>query len=186
MISNIDIERYMKSLQQGDLDAFDEIYQATYKSVFYVIYGIVKSHQVAEDVSQNTYLRVCEKINLYKEGTNPVAWIITIARNLALNELRKNQKEVLVDVVDLNYVTDEDDRKPEPAEETPLIDLAKKNLSDLEFQIVMMCAVNNYKRREVAKMLNLPISTVTWHYNNSLKKLRKIVEGGDHRENERT
>jgi hypothetical protein len=37
MISNNDIEQYMKSLQQGNLEAFDEIYQATYKSVFYVI-----------------------------------------------------------------------------------------------------------------------------------------------------
>jgi len=175
--NNKSLEEAMVSLQEGNLDSFDMIYESTYQSIFFIIYGVLKDYHLAEDVSQNAYLRICEKIHLYKRGTNPKAWMATIARNLALNELRKLKKELIVDLDTIDYL--EYTNNPTDVE-TPLIDLARANLSDIEFQILMLCTVNQYKRREAAKLLNMPISTVTWHYQRAIKKLRKLIKGGDH------
>ena len=57
-----------------------------------------------------------------------------------------------------------------------LFDLAAKILPEDEYQIVMLCQVSGYKRREVAAMLGMPIATVTWKNNQALKKLKKILE----------
>ena len=45
-----------------------------------------------------------------------------------------------------------------------------------EYQIVMLCQVSGYKRREVASKLNIPIGTVTWKNNEALKKLKQYLE----------
>jgi len=57
-----------------------------------------------------------------------------------------------------------------------LIGIAKKILSEEEFSIVMLISVEGYKRREIADMYNLPVSTVTWKYQQSLDKLKKEIE----------
>ena len=61
------------------------------------------------------------------------------------------------------------------ANDGSLIELALKNLKEVEFQILMLCEIKGYKRREVAEMLDMPIGTVTWHYNQALKKLKEIL-----------
>lgn len=122
-MSSPSLEQAMISLQAGNLEAFEIIYEKSYKSIFYVIFGIVKDYALAEDVSQNVYLRIVEKIHLYKAGTNPLAWMITIAKNQAFNELRKNKKEVIVDIETLDNLQNIDNKDNL---DTPLIDLAKK------------------------------------------------------------
>ena len=61
--------------------------------------------------------------------------------------------------------------------ELPFIfDAAAKILTEEEYEILMLCQVAGYKRREVAAMLQKPIGTVTWKNNEALKKLRKYLE----------
>ena len=57
-----------------------------------------------------------------------------------------------------------------------IFDVAAKILTDEEYQIVMLCQVSGYKRREVADMLDMPIGTVTWKNNEALKKLKNHLE----------
>ena len=52
-----------------------------------------------------------------------------------------------------------------------------KNLSDEERQIVMLHAVSGFKHREIARLLEMPLSTVLSKYNRAMKKLRKIYGG---------
>ena len=57
-----------------------------------------------------------------------------------------------------------------------IFDLASRILAEDEYEIVMLCQVSGYKRREVAEMLGIPIGTVTWKNNEALKKLRRHLE----------
>ncbi len=172
MFDNIKIEKSMQLLKNGDTSAFDTIYEQTHRMVFYIVYPIVKDYARAEDVTQNVFVKIFEKIKLYKDNTSAKAWIAAIAKNLALNEYKKYKNDVVVDIEETNYITD--DAKEE---NTPLIDLAKDNLTEDEFMIVMLCVCEGYKRREVAKLLNLSTSGVTWKLDNSLKKLKSLTEG---------
>ena len=167
------LEKAVLKLQNGDANSLGVIYDLTSKGVFTFVLPILHDYQLAEDVMQQTYIKVYENINSYSEKISARNWILTIAKNTALTEMKKRQREVSIDfsqefnadelaTFDKNF-------------DTPLITLASKVLTKEEFHIVLLFAVGDYKHREIAEMLNLPLGTVTWKYNNAIKKLRDAV-----------
>ena len=165
-----ELEKGMQALKNGDESGFNIIYDQTHRLVYYVIFSILRDSYISEDIMQNTYIKVYQNIKSYQSNA-PKAWITTIARNLAINEYNRKKHEKMVDIEEFDLIPDENERK-----DTPLIDLAAKILDEDEFMIVMLCIVEGYKRREVAKLTNLSTSGVTWKLNNALEKLRKTVK----------
>ena len=64
----------------------------------------------------------------------------------------------------------------DPAEGAGLIAAAEKLLPPDDYEIVIMCAVAGYRRREVAKIKGMPVSTVSHRYKSALSKLKKYLE----------
>lgn len=161
------LEKKIASLREGDKRAFDYVYEHTNRTVYFAILYIVRDKMYAEDILQETYLRALSALGQYTPGTNFPAWLRSIGKSLALNHLKKNAREVATDF-------DKDSYKYGTHEtELPYIfDAAMKILSEEEYEILMLCQVSGYKRREVAEMLNMPIGTVTWKNNEALKKLK--------------
>lgn len=124
---------------------------------------------------QETYVRAITSLAQYRPGTNFAAWLITIGKSIALNHIKKYRREVPTDF-------DVDSYKYGSSEtHLPYIfEVAAKILTEEEYEILMLCQVAGYKRREVAEMLALPIGTVTWKNNEALKKLKYHLqkEGG--------
>lgn len=166
------LDKVIKNFINGDASAFDEIYRQTQKSVYYVALSVLRDKHLAEDVMQTTYLRVLKNIQSYTIGTNASAWIVKIAKNEALNLKKARMREEAVDEYDnltLFGVS-------KPDEYGELIDLAKRILDDDEFSILMLVTAAGYKRKEIGQMLDMPIPTVTWKYNNALSKLREALK----------
>ena len=166
------LDKYIKRFINGDSSAFDEIYNRTRKSVYYVALSVLRDKALAEDVMQTTYICVLKSIQSYTLGTNASAWIIKIAKNEALNVKRVRMREQSVDEnenLTLFGVS-------EPDTYGELTDLAKRLLADDEFSILMLVTACGYKRKEIGKMLDMPIPTVTWKYQNALLKLRNALE----------
>ena len=170
------LDKYIKKFINGDASAFDEIYNQTRKSVFYVALSILRDKALAEDVMQTTYLRVLKNIRSYAIGTNASAWIIKIAKNEAINMKKVRMREQSVDEYEnlALFGVNEPDTYGE------LTDLAKRLLADDEFSILMLVTACGYKRKEIGKMLDMPIPTVTWKYQNALLKLRNALEKEDY------
>lgn len=167
------LNRAMLSLQKNDLNALDTIYKLTHKSVFSVSLSVVKNYEEACDLTQQTYLKLREKINLYRPNTNAYAWILTITRNLSINESKKRAREIATDF------------DASPFESTtrelniPVFKIAKQVLSPDELSIILLYCVSGYKHREIAELLEKPLGTVLWSYRNALEKLKKNI-GGDY------
>ena len=168
------LEEKISKLKMGDGNAFDYIYEHTHRAVYFTIFYIVKDKMYAEDVLQDTFVRAISFIDEYREGTNFIGWICAIGKSLALNHLKKYRREIPTDF-------DADAYKYGSSEpELPYIfDLAAKILNEDEYEIVMLCQVAGYKRREVSAMLGIPLGTVTWKNNEALKKLRDHLEKED-------
>lgn len=166
------LEKAMISLQKGDGNALANIYSLTSRGVFTFVLPILHDYQLAEDVMQDTYVACYDHIKDYRPGTNPRNWLLTIAKNSALTQLKKRNREVSYDFSEDNhpdgvyYLGDID---------SPTIALANKILPEDEFNIVMMYAIGEYKHREIAQFMHLPLGTVTWKYSNALKKMKKAL-----------
>ena len=166
------LDKFIKKFMNGDASAFDEIYNRTRKSVYYVALSILRDKALAEDIMQITYMRVLKNIQSYTLGTNASAWIIKIAKNESINMKKVHMREQSVDEYEKTALFGEH----EPGTYGELTDLAKRLLADDEFSILMLVTACGYKRKEIGKMLNMPIPTVTWKYQNALLKMRNALE----------
>ncbi len=169
------LEEAMLQLKKGDVDALEYIYNETHKGVFTFILPILRDYTKAEDIMEQTYVHLYETADKYEQDGSALNWILTIAKNLALGELNKTNRELAIDFSDplnVNLVYEHD----KEIDEGPTIALANRILTPEEFQIVTMHAIGGYKHREIADILDLPLGTVTWKYNEAIKKLRKELE----------
>lgn len=165
-----DLRFYLTGLKAGKKEFFDPFYDQTKGAVWHTIYAIVKDRCAAEDLMQESYIAFLNHLQEIDERANPLAYLITTARNKALNELRRRNKEANSDPEDLPLP---DPRDAYAEDEMPLWEKAREILSENEWNLLELCLIYGYKRVEAAKILKLPVSTVNWQYHNILKKIKK-------------
>ena len=125
---------------------------------------------------QDTFVSVMQSASSYQPSGKPMAWLLTIARNLALMRLRKAEnKNISFD--ELFHVEDPHNAYRE-MENHMVLDKVLRLLTDSERQIVMLHALSGLKHREVADLLDIPQATAISRYNRALAKLRASM-GGD-------
>lgn len=170
----IDESLFLK-IAEDDKSAFESLYRQTDKAVYGFILSILKNPHDAEDVMQDTYLRIRVAAHLYNAQGKPLAWIFTIARNLSFMKLRSEKRnsysnyEDLENKVQFASVMDSEDRI--------VLEAAFGILDAEERQIVVLHGITGLKHREIGEILHLPLSTVLSKYKRSLNKLRKYLEG---------
>jgi len=121
---------------------------------------------------QDTFINVKKYILSYKAGTNGKAWILTIAKNNCFNYIKKHKKEELSDFQ--REIADEKQLKLH--DESGIIALTVKSLDEKNSKIVLLHTTGGMTLKEIAITLKMNESTVRWKYNQSLKKLKKIIE----------
>lgn len=168
-------DKLMKRVSNNDARAFEQLYDQTSGAVFGLAMSIVANKTDAEDVVQNTFISIYEKIQSYEPQGKAMAWIFTIARNHAYMILRNKQKHAHVDLDEV-YDIKTDDTVIEDAVKKDITTLLLEELHEDERQIVVMHAMSNVKHKDIAEIMGIPISTVLSKYRRSLQKLRTIME----------
>lgn len=170
------LERLLVCVARGEQEALETLYHSTRAAVYALALSVLKNTHDAEDVTQDTFVRVWESAPSYRPQGSPMAWILTVARNLARMKLRQGGKFADLDEEQWDAIPAENGLD---AEERFLLETALAKLSCEERQIVMLHAVSGLKHREIAHLLERPLATVLSKYNRALKKLRVQLEGGD-------
>lgn len=168
-----ELKGLVKQLQNGDMSVFDNIYYETKNIVFYTILSIIKDYPSSEDLMQEAYLKAIEKIHTYKAKYTFTSWIVTIARNLAINEYNKRKRELKIDPQTDEYIFGTTEAR---TEKQMIIEEMLNKLKDTEREIVLLHVVGDLKHKEISKMLDIPLGTVTWTYSEAIKKLRNEYE----------
>lgn len=168
------VELCLLGIREQDPKALEEFYYRTSASVFGFALSVLKNTQDAEDVMHDLYLQIWSGIGIYRAAGKPMAWVLTITRNLCLQKLREYRKRSDIPQEDWEtYIGGSDKMSPE---DKLILTECLKNLSDEERQVVVLYAVSGFKHREIAKLLEMPLSTVLSKYNRAMKKLRKFME----------
>lgn len=158
----------------GDMEAFEELYNLMKRGVYSFAISHVNSSQLAEDILQETFLHVLEASRKYTYK-NPKAWILTMCRNVSLYMLRGTKREMLS-----NEDVDDDIKNEvdfvDGICDSEVIQTLLTKLEPSERQIIVLHLISELKHREIAEVLELPLGTVLWKYNTSIKKLKKLVD----------
>ena len=165
-----EISRLIISSQEGDEKAFNELYNSTNSVIYHSIYSILNDRDLSLDVVQETYLKVLK--NKMKSSENGLAYLITIAKNLALNVLKSRNREIPIDFEEeeLMYRKVED---KEYSNDLHIQDVMDKYLSQNQKELIRLHVMEGLTHREIALKLNKPIGTIMWQYNEAIKELRK-------------
>lgn len=173
------LENLSERLKEGDDSVITPIYQMTNRIIFSVAFSILKNEFTAQDVMQDTYIKMRASINSYESGTNFLAWLSQIARNFALMEYRKRKREVQIDPIEHEAVFGS--VSMEFVEKNPVLTAAMQALEEDERTIVLLHINGDLKHREIADVVQKPLGTVLWIYNKALKKLKEYLlkNGGE-------
>ena len=164
------IEGCITRIAAGQRDALEQLYTQTRPAVYGFALSMVKNSHDAEDLLHDTYVQVWHGAPLYRPNGKPMAWLMTIVRNLATDLFRRRSRsddrpweEVADSLAQIPALTQED---------RMTLQALLGALSDEERQIVTLHALSGLKHREIALLLQLPLPTVLSKYNRALKKLR--------------
>lgn len=166
------IDKLLTEIAKGNTQALEHLYIKTKSAVYGAALSVLKNPHQAEDVLQDTYIKIMSAASSYTPGTKPMAWIMTIARNLALMKIREGSR--FTDMPE--YYEPSVDSHEIHFENKSVLGAAMKILSNEESSIVVMHCVSGMKHREIAEVMNLSLSTVLSKYNRALKKLKKELK----------
>ena len=172
------LEQLLIQVGQGSQEAFTQLYGLTRGAVYALALSLLHNSHEAQDIAQDTFVKVWETAPAYRPQGSPMAWLLTIARNLARSRLRQSGRLVGLDEEDWNAIPAADpDVTPEDRQ---VLQEALARLGEEERQIILLHAVSGLKHREIADLLELPVSTVLSKYHRGLKKLKSLMKGEDH------
>ncbi|MGN1345186.1 MAG: RNA polymerase sigma factor [Eubacteriales bacterium] len=168
----------LRRMADGDVHALDELYRETHAAVYAYVLSVLKNTHDAEDVLHDCYLAVYQAADGYRTYGKPMAWMITIAKNLCLMKLRERKKNAEVGEDSFFFEVQGEKNEMSP-EDCLILNESMNELSDEERQIVVLHAVSGFRHREIAAFLQMPLPTVLSKYNRALKKLKKSLSKGE-------
>ncbi len=169
-MDNREMESLVLRIPNGDLEALEGLYREFHHAVHSYSLLILRDRATADDNAQDVFLQVWAKAATYRPGGNPRAWILRIARNLAIDRIRKSAREIGVDEVPEESLPAEDRTESRTADRLDLLG-ALDILEPRDRQVVLLRAVAELPLKEVARLSGLPVSTVHWRYRRSLRRL---------------
>ncbi len=171
-------------IRSGDKQGLQEIYEEYIGLIYAIVKDVLKNKENAEDVTSDFFIRLWDKADTFQSGRGHKTWITTIARNMAIDYLRKYRKEEVREFLeepDTEDVLKAGAAPDSPVEREVLSDMtiteALSGLKENEKQIMNMKILGDMTFQEIAGTLRISIGTVTWRYQNAVKKLRRCGYG---------
>ena len=169
----------------GEDKALTALIDRHLKSVFNFAHRFVGKSEDAEDIAQETFLKMWRNIKKYRHGENFKTWLFTIARNTAIDWLRKKKSVAFSDfenddeenvfaesLADPEHLPDEIFAK---AEEKNLLENALNKISPLHRETLLLYYGENFTFDEIGKILGKSLNTVKSRHRRALIELRKLL-----------
>lgn len=179
-MTETEFENAVARIRAGDRSGLRALYDAYADKIYRLFLGKVRSTQDAEDLTSEFFLKLWECAPSHRAGQGHRCWMNTIARNMAIDFLRKASRETPVE--DTEAVSREALTEHHTPETTVLGNLQASDilsaLSEDEQEIVRLHIAAELTFREIAEILKKPLGTVAWKYRNAIGKLQKRAEEG--------
>lgn len=168
-----ELDRCLSEIAQGSAQALDELYKKTKTAVFAYSLSLLKNFHDAEDVAQDVFVTVYINAPAYSSAGKPMAWILTIARNLCYKKLGAGKRTDYLDGDEAErFFAEHALSASEIAENRFFIEECLNHLSKTERDVLVLHAVAGMKFREVAAFADIPLSSALSLYHRAVKKIK--------------
>lgn len=169
-------EQWIRDMARQNTAALERLYENTKAAVYGFALSLLKNTHDAEDVLQDCFVQIYAAAPEYRAAGKPLAWILTITRNLCLQRLRERRRTAELPEEDWQPYLERCDSLSQ--DDRLVLEACLGYLKDEERHIVLLHAVAGFKHREIAALLDLPLATVLSKYTRTLRKLKHYCEGG--------
>ena len=171
-----DISRMVEGLKRGSYNDFNRLYSIYADTLYGFVLSLMKSPSSAEDILQETFMRIWDRRNSLDPSQSFRSYIYIIARNLILDGLRKQLNNADFEEYMLNYAHPMLDNNVEDAmnfdDFTAKLAAAKSKLTPRQKLVFELSKEAGYKNTEIARMLECSEKTVRNVLSSAMKILR--------------
>ena len=190
--SEVSDQQVVVFAQQGREDAYRELISRYERPVFSLIFRMVRDKETAEDLAQETFIKVLNNIDRYLPEFKFSSWLFKIANNITIDFLRRRQ----IDTISIEGAPDAVTAESKKATaialasggESPLQELESKELGEqIEKAIgklrpeyracILLRHVEDYSYDEIAEIVKLPLGTVKTYIHRARAELRESLAG---------
>jgi RNA polymerase sigma-70 factor (ECF subfamily) len=178
----MDDQLLIKRAQDGDIDAFEDLIRAYEKKIYSIAYNMMNSREDAQDVTQETVLKIFRSLSMFNGKSTFSAWIYKVTTNTCLDELRKRKHTLLsIEKMSEDGVQFRDDAYT--SEELLTQKLLGQRISaeidtlspDYKLMIVLR-DVQGMSYQQIAEITGISIGTVKSRINRARRQLREKLE----------
>lgn len=170
-------ENFIARLQALDMRAFGELYDNYSAALFGIILKMVKSEELAEDILQNSFVKIWAQIKTYDpEKGRLFTWMLRVCRNTALDALKSSAVKISSKIQSTDSIVSiAKDGSTERLTDTIGVSSAVNGL-DKEYQeVIELIYFQGYTHVEAAEALGIPLGTVKTRVRSALQQLRKTL-----------
>lgn len=179
-MTDAEFQTAVKKILEGDRSGLKDIYDAYGNMIYRLFLGKVHSREDAEDLTSDYFLKLWTAVEFYRGGGGHRCWMAAIARNLAVDYLRKRSREIPTEDAVLTAAAERTDKGIEEPDALDSMQVSQflEPLPADEREIVQLHLAAELTFREIAAVLQRPLGTVAYKYRRAIGRLQKIAEEG--------
>ena len=174
-----DLVRLLSRIADGDHASFIDLYDATSAKLYGVILRILKRRDLADEIMQDVYLKIWRNAGDFDAArASPITWMATIARNRALDDVRRKQHQSIEDTPSASEVVD-----PQPlasddielAEDLARLERCLDALGEEKKTLIKLAYLEGLSRQQLAERSGQPVATIKTWLHRGLKQVRDCL-----------
>ncbi len=177
--SNSDSE-LIAAFKNGDIRGYNEIVLKYQQQVYWVIRKMVNSHDDADDLTQEVFIKVYSALKDFREESNLFTWLYRIASNYSINHIRKMK---IRNTVSFEIVTEQVESKDKRTDESideisrrKLLEEAIETLPAKQRAVFNMRYYDELSYEDIAKILKKSVGGIKANYFHAVKKLSEFMK----------
>jgi len=166
----------MLKVKDGDIDKMGLLYQRYNRQLYGFIFHMTRNKEVSEDMVQNTFFKMLKYRNGFTGYGEFKTWMYHVARNTLNDHFRKvkrtpahNSLEGFEELIPGEQFADE---QLEKQHDLKILDMAMKNLSEENRELLVLCRFQELKYNEIATILNITEGAVKVRVHRALNQLK--------------
>ncbi|MFZ6000587.1 MAG: RNA polymerase sigma factor [Bacteroidota bacterium] len=168
-------EQVMEAVKNGDLQQASLLFDRYHLRLFNFLARLCMDRELAEDLTQNVFLRVIKYRNSYKSGMRFQSWIYQVARNVFSDhyQAQKNKRSDFIDVEKVGeWIADEQEGQ-HMEEQEKILQRSLAMLSEEQRELLVLTRFQHLKYEEVASIMDTTVANIKVKVHRAIAKLRE-------------
>ena len=168
-------ESVMEAVKNGNLQQASLLFDRYHKRIFNFLARMTMDRELAEDLTQNVFLRILKYRTSYRDGLRFQSWIYQVARNVFSDHYQAH-KNKFSDFIDVEKVEDQmaDANEAEELDEKEkILHRSLQKLSEEQRELLILTRFQHMKYEEVAAIMETTVANIKVKVHRAIMKLRE-------------